>query len=67
MEARNELSHAMREAREDWGRSTSIILIVLATLTMVVSLVRAEQLPVISNGLLLAGVFTVGSAISRRG
>jgi hypothetical protein len=59
MEARNELADAMREAREDWGRSTSIVLIVLATLTMAISLVRADQLPVISNGLLLAGVFTM--------
>jgi hypothetical protein len=32
---------------------------VFATLTMAVSLVRAGQLPVISNGLLLGGVFTM--------
>jgi hypothetical protein len=32
---------------------------VTATLAMVVSLVRASQLPVISNGLLLGGVFTM--------
>lgn len=45
--------------REVWGRNTSIILIAFATLTMAISLVRAEQLPVISNGLLLGGVFTM--------
>ena len=32
---------------------------VFATLTMAVSLVRAGQLPVIGNGLLLGGVFTM--------
>lgn len=45
--------------REVWGRNTSIILIAFATLTMAISLVRADQLPVISNGLLLGGVFTM--------
>lgn len=54
-----ELAEAAREARERWGRSTSIILIVFATLAMAVSLVRAERWPVISNGLLLGGVFTM--------
>ena len=56
---RTELMDAAEEARIPWGRSTSIILIVFATLTMAVSLVRADQLPVISNGLLLGGVFTM--------
>ena len=45
--------------RKPWGRSTSVILIVFATLVLAVSLVRADQLPVISNGLLLGGVFTM--------
>jgi hypothetical protein len=48
-----------REARERWTRSTSIILITFATLVMSVSLVRAGELLVISNGLLLGGVFTM--------
>ena len=56
---RNELRDAEAEARKPWGRSTSVILIVFATLAMGVSLVRADQLPVISNGLLLGGVFTM--------
>lgn len=56
---RNELLDAAQVSRESWGRSTSIILIALATLAMAVSLVRADQLPVISNGLLLGGVFTM--------
>lgn len=58
-DARNELADAARIEREAWGRSTSIVLVALATLVMAVSLVRADQLPVISNGLLLGGVFTM--------
>jgi hypothetical protein len=56
---RNDLMDAAEKARKPWARSTSIILMVFATLTMAVSLVRAGQLPVISNGLLLGGVFTM--------
>lgn len=56
---RRELLDATAEARKPWGRSTSMILIVFATLAMAVSLVRADQLPVISNGLLLGGLFTM--------
>jgi hypothetical protein len=56
---RRELVDAATEARKPWGRSTSVILIVFATLIMAVSLVRADQLPVISNGLLLGGLFTM--------
>lgn len=49
----------MRVATGDWGRRTSIILVVFATLVMAISLVRANQLPVISNGLLVGGVFSM--------
>jgi len=45
--------------REEWGRNTSIILITFATLVMSISLIRSDQLKVISNGLLLGGVFTM--------
>jgi hypothetical protein len=61
-EIRNEryaAEDAFEEAQRPWGRSTSILLMIIATLAMVVSLVRADQLPVISNGLLLGGVFTM--------
>jgi hypothetical protein len=44
---------------EAWGLYTSIILIVYATIVMSVSLVRSEQLRVISNGLLLGGLFSM--------
>ena len=53
------IQNARRKAGETWRRRTSIILIALATLAMAISLVRAVQLPVISNGLLLGGVFTM--------
>jgi hypothetical protein len=53
------LQDARREAQRPWGRTTSIILMVTATLAMAVSLIRAGQMPVISNGLLLGGVFTM--------
>lgn len=56
---RDALADASRDAGRGWGRRTSIILVAFATLTMAVSLVRAAQLPVISNGLLLGGVFTM--------
>jgi hypothetical protein len=59
LDARNAAMDAHQEARDAWGRSTSMILIALATLVMVISLVRSDQLPVISNGLLLGGVFTM--------
>ena len=53
------LQDAFGEAQRPWGRTTSIILMVTATLAMVVSLIRAGQLQVISNGLLMGGVFTM--------
>ena len=53
------LQDAAAEARKPWGRSTSVVLVVFATLIMALSLVRADELPVIANGLLLGGVFTM--------
>jgi hypothetical protein len=45
--------------RQDWSRNTSIILILFATAVMGISLILSEQLRVISNGLLLGGLFTM--------
>lgn len=42
-----------------WMRNTSIIVILFATAVMSLSLVRSEQLKVLSNGLLLGGLFTM--------
>ncbi len=53
------LEDKQQAAREVWGRNTSIILIAFATLVMSISLIRSEQLKVISNGLLLGGLFTM--------
>jgi uncharacterized protein HemX len=50
---------ALQAAVSTWGRVTSIILVVFATFAMAISLIKAGQLPVISNGLLLGGVFTM--------
>ena len=55
----NQTQDAQRTGMEVWGRNTSIILITFATLVMAISLYRPEELPVISNGLLLGGVFTM--------
>jgi hypothetical protein len=46
-------------AMEAWSRNTSIVLVVFATLVMGISLIRADQLRVLSNGLLLGGLFTM--------
>lgn len=54
-----ELGDRRRERQERWTRDSSVILVLLSTLVMAVSMVRADQLPVISNGLLLGGVFTM--------
>ena len=69
------LEDEMQPQFETWARNTSIILILFATLVMGISLVRSEQLQIISNGLLLGGVFTMlygtgwviasGSSIAR--
>jgi hypothetical protein len=56
---RRALEDQTLQRRKVWGRTTSIVLVALATLTMVLSLWRPEHLPVISNGLLLGGVFTM--------
>lgn len=55
----SELQKKQRAEMEIWARNTSIVLIVFATLVMAISLVRSEQLRVISNGLLLGGLFTM--------
>ena len=54
---RNEVIDAAAAARIPWARTTSIILIVVATLAMAGSLIGPDRLLVISNGLLLGGVF----------
>lgn len=55
----DELWKEQESVRQDWARNTSMILIVFATVVMGISLIRSEQLRVISNGLLLGGLFTM--------
>lgn len=45
--------------QKGWTRNTSIILVLFATLVMGISLTLSAQLQVISNGLLLGGLFTM--------
>ena len=56
---RNALQSATDVDMKGWMRNTSIVLVIFATLVMSVSLVRSEQLRVLSNGLLLGGLFTM--------
>jgi len=53
------LQNRIQTEMEPWSLNTSIILIVYATIVMSVSLIRSEQLRVISNGLLLGGLFAM--------
>jgi hypothetical protein len=57
--AQNEIFDRQQAEVKDWARITSIILVLFATLALVVSLLQSEQLRVISNGLLLGGLFTM--------
>lgn len=56
---------AARAAQDAWSLSTSIILLVCATLILVVSLWRPAKMAVISNGLLLGGIFTMIYAVGQ--
>ena len=55
----NALQRTIEAEEKGWARVTSIILVVFATIVMGISLVRSEQLRVVSNGLLLGGLFTM--------
>lgn len=55
----NDIQNRMQKEMELWARNTSIILVLFATLVMGISLIRSDQLRVLSNGLLLGGLFTM--------
>jgi uncharacterized membrane protein YidH (DUF202 family) len=55
----NEIQAKQRVDEQTWALYTSVILVVFATLVMGFSLVRSDQLRVLSNGLLLGGLFTM--------
>ncbi len=54
---------AYQSLQESWALKTSIILLITATAILVLSLLRTVAAPVISNGLLLGGVFTMVYAL----
>ena len=54
-----QLQETAQEQRSEWAQSTSVILIVMATALMAVSLVLGDSVTVLSNGILLGGLFTM--------
>jgi hypothetical protein len=54
-----ELRDQQQREQESWAQRTSIVLIVIATALMVVSLLLGDALTVLSNGILLGGLFTM--------
>jgi uncharacterized protein HemX len=55
----NELQRGIDGEMKTWARNTSIVLVIFATLVLIVSLIRSDELRVLSNGLLLGGLFTM--------
>ncbi len=53
------LQRASEESSSRWRMSTSVILIVLATILMAVALALGDSVAVLSNGILLGGLFTM--------
>lgn len=58
-EERERLTELANSERDQWTRTTSALLIALATLVMTISMSVAQALPVLNNGLLLGGLFTL--------
>jgi hypothetical protein len=53
------LQEQAQSEREAWSQTTSIVLIAIATGLMAISLLLGESLTVLSNGILLGGLFTM--------
>lgn len=51
------------EGANTWRLMTSIILLLSATIIMIVSMLLPDRVPVISNGALLGGLFTMIAAV----
>ena len=56
---------AARAAQEAWPLNASMIPLVVATVILAVSLWRSTQMALISNGLLLGGIFTMIYAVGQ--
>jgi hypothetical protein len=54
-----ELEQKAAQQRDAWAQGSSVILVTIATGLMVVSLTLGEALNVLSNGILLGGLFTM--------
>jgi hypothetical protein len=54
-----DLQEQAQSEREAWSQTTSIVLIGIATGLMAISLLLGESLTVLSNGILLGGLFTM--------
>ncbi len=53
------LQRVAEERSSQWRMSTSVILIILATMLMAVALALGDSVSVLSNGILLGGLFTM--------
>ena len=53
------LQRASEEQASQWRMSTSVVLIVIATILMAVALALGDSVAVLSNGILLGGLFTM--------
>jgi hypothetical protein len=60
---REQLWEEQDEAQQSWSRTAGLILIGLATLLLALSLIRWDRAIVLSNGLLLGGLFTMVGGI----
>ncbi|MCB0916630.1 MAG: hypothetical protein KDC23_13160 [Actinobacteria bacterium] len=56
---REELWQAQESEQQAWNRTSGLIMIGIATLLLALSLIRWDRAIVISNGLLLGGLFTM--------
>lgn len=55
----SDLQRTLTEQNRTWSQRTSIILVVIATALMATSLLLGEAVAVMSNGILLGGLFTM--------
>lgn len=55
----DDLRTEQQRLQQGWAQRTSMILVAVATALMAISLVRAEAVVLLSNGVLLSGLFTM--------
>lgn len=53
------LQQKASDQRQEWSQRTSVVLIVIATALMALSLALGDSMSVLSNGILLGGLFTM--------